>query len=217
MSKIAFKELRDAVVNEAILATNAYLLLTGLALPQARQSLLHEHYPFIVENFVRALTEQVLMTVCRLFDPKKDRRLASLSNFLRGVVPEHGRPTDVPPEFALRRVEFEQGIPGFLAEIATRWKTLSRHRNAYLAHRDLSAVALADITHHDIRECFGLAQDVVGGYCSAYEDATQTFHLAGLKEDLPRFLKWCRLDDYERHFNEDMRLLERRLREESHP
>lgn len=217
MSEIRFEDIRDAVDNEVVLATNAYVLLTDLAVPLAKQPLLCEHYPFLVGNLVDALAGQVLMTVCRLFDPDNDPRHASLHNFLRRVVSHHGGPTDAPPEFAARWVKYEEAIPDFLAEIVARWKILARHRSAYLAHRDLSKMALPEMRYSDVRECLDLAQEVVAGYFSTYEDKTRLFHIGGFEHDPPRFLKWCRLDDYESHFNKDMEQLERKLREEGHP
>jgi AbiU2 len=216
MSEIPFETTRDAVDNEVVLATNAYLLLTDLAVPLAKQPLLYEHYPFLVGNLLDALAGQVLMTVCRLFDPDNDPRHASLSNFLRSVVSHHGGPTAAPPKLAARRVKYEEAIPDSLAAIATRWKILVRHRSAYLAHRDLSKMALREMTYSEVRECLDLAQEVVAGYFSAYEDTTRLFHIDGFEHDPPRFLKWCRLDDYERHFNEDMARQEKKRRGEDH-
>jgi len=61
-----FPEVKDAVLTEVLPGTNAYALLTMLALPMRNQPRLREHYPFLVGNLVDALTGQVLMTVSPL-------------------------------------------------------------------------------------------------------------------------------------------------------
>ena len=60
------------------------------------------------------------------------------------------------------------------------------------------------MTYSDIRECFEFGQAILRDYLSAFEDAIQYFDIAGVKNDPSRFLKWCRLDDYEKHFDEDI-------------
>ncbi len=77
MREIAFEDIRDAVDSEVVLATNAHALLTDLALPLTKQPLLHQHYPFIVGNLLHALEGQVLMAVCRLFDPDQNPHATS--------------------------------------------------------------------------------------------------------------------------------------------
>jgi len=213
-ARIPFEKIRAAVVSEVTHVSNAYVLLPDLAIPMAKQPLLVAHYPFLVGNLVGSLAGQVLMTVCRLFDPDDDPRHASLSNFLRSIVPHHGRPTGTPPRLAVLRIKYEEAIPDFLAAIASRWKILVRHRSAYLAHRDLSKVALPEMSYNDVGACLQLAREVLADYFTAYEDKTRRFHIGGFEHGAPRFLKWCRLDEYERHFNEEMaRQDEKRRRE----
>jgi hypothetical protein len=104
-----------------------------------------------------------------------------------------------------RRQEYEASIPRLLDEIRTRWKTLVVHRSAYLAHRDVSKRQLHAITYANVRIAFEWAQRVLADYFTTYEETTQLFEIAGLKNDPPRFLEWCRLDNYKRHFDEDMK------------
>ena len=190
------------MVSEVTHVANAYVLLMDLAVPMAKQPLLLEHYPFLVGNLLDALAGQVLMTVCRLFDPDDDLRHASLNNFLRSVVQYYGRPIAAPQRLAALRFKYEKTIPDFLAAIANHWKVLMRHRSAYLAHRDLSKVALPHLTYSDVGACIELAQEVLADYFTAYEDRSREFHIGGFEHDPPRFLEWCRLDDYSRHFKE---------------
>src|SRR5262249_41191372 len=126
-----FGEIKAVVLNEVIQATNAYTLLTGLAFPMRNQALFYQHYPYLVDSLVTALTGQVLMTVCRLFDPDDDPRHASLTNLLNQVRPHHANDIAVPAYCLRRRQEFERRIPDFLADIKARWKTLVVHRSAY--------------------------------------------------------------------------------------
>ena len=198
-----FDEIKTAVRGEVISATNTYTLLTQLAFPMMNQPLLYQHYPFIVHSLYDALSGQVLMTVCRLFDPDEDPRHASPSTFLRRIVEHHSQDRD-PSHLAWRR-EFEAKIGGRLSEIKGRWSPLAQYRSAYLAHRDVSKRALPQITFQEIRECFEWGQRVLREYFVAYEDSTHYFDIAGVKNDPPRFLAWCRLDDYRRHFDEDMK------------
>src|SRR5262249_1427965 len=128
-----FTEIRDVVKNEVIDATNAYTLLTQLAFPLRNQPLLHQHYPYLIDNLVTALTGQVLMTVCRLFAPDEDPRPASLTTFLNGVEPHHAHDQNVAARLVVWRNEYSQRIPTYLTEIKTRWKILVQHRSAYLA------------------------------------------------------------------------------------
>jgi hypothetical protein len=210
----AFTEIRDVVKNEVIDATNAYTLLTQLAFPLRNQLLLHQHYPYLIDNLVIALTGQVLMTVYRLFDPDEDPRHASLTTFLKGIEPYHAKDKNVAARLVVWRDEFSQRIPAYLTDIKTRWKVLVQHRSAHLAHRDLSKRNLPPVTYSYFRECFEQAQRVIGGYLTAYEDTTQFFDIAGVKDDPERFMRWCRLDNYERHFKEDMQRRKKKLLDE---
>ena len=209
-----FTEIREVVRNEVIDATNAYTLLTDLAFPLVNQPLLNQHYPYLIGRLVTALTGQVLMPVCRLFDPADDLRHASLTTFLKGIAPHHANDKGVPVRLNVHRYEYQQQIPEFLSDIKARWKIIVQHRSAYLAHRDLSKRNLPQVTYGYFRECFEQAQRVLGEYFAAYEDATQLFEIAGLKHDPQRFLEWCRLDDYERHFNEHMQRWEKKLQQD---
>src|SRR5262245_30944455 len=109
-----FAEIKAVVLNEVIHATNAYTLLTGLAFPMRNQPLLYQHYPYLVDSLVTALTGQVLMTVCRLFDPDDDPRHASLTNFLNQASPHHANDIAVPAYCWPRRQEFERRIAQFI-------------------------------------------------------------------------------------------------------
>jgi hypothetical protein len=197
--KITFEQIETAVVNEIVLVTNAYVLLTDFAFPIARQRLLGDHFPFFVGNLNDALRGQVLIAICRLFDPDKDPRLASLTTFLQHVVGHHASDAHGNPRSLGRRKEYERRIPEYLADIRKRWKLLVIHRNAYLAHLDLTKKP-PGMAYRFLRECFEQAQAVVAGYYIAYQDTTRLFDLPGLKRDAARLLEWCRLDDYERHF-----------------
>lgn len=154
------------------------------------------------------------MPICRLFDPDEDPRHASLTTFLKGIERHHAEDKNVAARLAARRHEYTQGIPGYFTDVKTRWKIIVQHRSAYLAHRDLSKRNLPPVSYGYLRECFEQAQQVIAGYFAAYEDTTQLFDIAGVKHDPQRFMEWCRLDDYERHFREDMQRREKKWRDE---
>jgi len=199
-----FQEIKKAVLDEVIYATNTYTLITELAFPLRKQSRLCDHYPFIVDSIYNAFSWQVLLSVCRLLDPADDHRIASLATFLRRVETLHAQDQDVPSHLLQRRAAFTARIPDLLRGIDERWKRLVQHRNAYLAHRDLTKTNLPVMTYSDIRECFEFGQTILRDYLSAFEDATQFFDIVGVKDDPGRFLKWCRLDSYQKHFDEDL-------------
>jgi hypothetical protein len=215
MSKVTFEQIQTAVVNEIVLVTNAYALLTDFAFPIARQGLLRDHYPFFVDNLNDALRGQVLIGICRLFDPSQRRRdFASLTNFLQRVAGHHASDPHVDLQGLERRKEYARRIPEHLADIRERWKPLVIHRNAYLAHLDLTKTP-PEMTYRFLRECFEQAQAVVAAYSAAYQDTTRLFDIPGVKRDAARLLEWCRFDDYERQFREDME--KRKLRAEERP
>jgi hypothetical protein len=203
MGKVPFDEIRAVVVSEIVGVTNSYVFLTDFALRVAEQPLFSKHYPFFVSTLSDAFRSHVLLAICRLFDPDADPRLASLTNFLQRVGPHHASDQDVKPDSIARRRDYEGQIPAYLADIRDRWKQLVIHRNGYLAHMDLTKTPL-DMTYRFLRECFEQAQAVVGGYYTAYRHTARFFELRGLDHDAARLLEWCRLDDYERHFSEDM-------------
>lgn len=45
MSTVTFDEVRDALVHEIVVASNAYVLLTNFVFPGGKQQLLSGHYP----------------------------------------------------------------------------------------------------------------------------------------------------------------------------
>ena len=214
MSEIPFEKIRDTVVEEIVGVTNAYVLLTDFAFPIGRQGLLSAHYPFLVGTLTDAFQAYVLLGTCRLFDPRPDRRNATLSHFLRRVVAYHAADKDVKPKARARRKRYESHINKYLDDIKGRWRPLVGHRNAYLVHRDLTQTP-PDMTYKFLRQCFEQAQKVVAGYYAAYRDTARLFDLPGVRADSARLLVWCRFDDYERHFNEDMERWEKKFRKEN--
>jgi hypothetical protein len=206
---VAFDDLKTAVRGELIDATSTYRLLTKLVFPMYEQQRLHDHFPLILSSLYESLSRNVLMTVCRLFDPTTDPRHASLSNLLRRVEAHHSG-EDVPRHLLERRAAFVQAIPGRLGAIVERWPPLAQHRSAYLAHRDLTKTKLPEVLFADVWAAVELATDILGHYFSAYEDAGHMFEYANVEHEPQEFLKWCRLDDYAAHF---VRHLEQRRRE----
>jgi len=45
MSTVTFDEVRDALVHEIVVVSNAYVLLTNFVFPGGKQQLLSDHYP----------------------------------------------------------------------------------------------------------------------------------------------------------------------------
>jgi hypothetical protein len=199
-----FTTVKQTVLNEVLTATNTYGLLTSLIFRLYNQRQLRLRYPFIINSLYRSVTGHVIMTVCRLFDPDTDRRHVSLSNFLRRVRSHHENASSLSPEFREKRLEFEAQIPERLEEIKAGWTPLATYRNAYLAHRDLTKSGPADFTFADLRKRIEMAQQIIGEYALAYENASQVFEVLELEREPEEFMRWCRLDDYERHLLEDI-------------
>ena len=195
-----FEEIKQAVYGDILRATNAHGLLTRLIFPLCKQERLLRHYHLVIEGLHDALIVDVVLTVCRLFDPVADYRHATLVNCLRGV---QGLASEIPPERQqAARSECYQNTRAMGEEIRARWKTnLVVYRSAELAHRDLTKVLPRDVSLADIRECIELAQDIWRRYILAFEDAgMKGFEFIVMESQPGQFLEWCRLDDYERHF-----------------
>jgi hypothetical protein len=213
VSEVPFEKIRDRVVNEITAVTNAYVLLTDFAFPVARQSRVSDHYPFFVDSLVDAFRGQILLAVCRLFDPGHNWRNATLSNFLRRVGTHHASDQDVDSNRRARRRRYERQIVKYLSDIEDRWKQLVIHRNAYVAHMDLTKTRLPAMTYKSLRQCFNQAQKMVGGYYAAYHDTAPFLDISRLKKDAASLLAWCRLDNYERHIKEERGPIENKLRQ----
>jgi hypothetical protein len=199
MTPVPFDDLKAALRGEVIDATSTYRLLTKLVFPMYEQQKLHDHYPFILSSLYASLSRNVVMTVCRLFDPANDQRHASLSTLLRRVSAHHAS-DDPAPHLVERRKAYVEAIPAGLKAIEDRWPPLAQHRSAYLAHRDLTKTKLPEVLFTDIWAAIEQAQEILSRYFSAYEDAGQMFEYTNVEHEPKDFLEWCRLDDYATHF-----------------
>jgi AbiU2 len=178
-----FDEIKDAVLKETIFVTSTYALLTRVVFPIYNEPRMRRAYPLIVPLLKSVFTGDVLMALCRLFDPSRNGRgesYASLTNLLTRIGPHHAG-DDVTAAVAQRRHRFQRTIPRLLEGIETHWGTLVIHRNAYLAHRDLSKVTMVEqtsLTYGDIRAAIEHAQRIVGGYRGAFEGVDPTMMLS---------------------------------------
>jgi len=77
-----------------------------------------------------------------------------------------------------RRKKYERRIPKYLKDIRKRWKPLVIHRNAYLAHMDLTKTPPL-MTYRFLWVCCKQAQAVDGGYHAAYRDTARFFEVPG--------------------------------------
>jgi hypothetical protein len=141
----------------------------------------------------------VIMTVCRLFDPNRHWRQASLSTFLRRVERHDVNDRKLPARFRAERRAFKQRIPKRLKEIETGWLPLAVYWSACLAHRDLTKSGSTCMTFLDIRSRIESAEEIIGEYMLAYDDTSQVFRAIGSEDEPQRFITWCRLDDYDKH------------------
>jgi hypothetical protein len=120
------------------------------------------------------------------------------------VVAHHATDPDVSPHERSLRAEFETAIPERLTAIKGRWRVLTLHRHGYLAHRDLTKLEmLPPITYQDIRDAIEWAQAVCAAYVGAYgANELPVWRMPAMETEPERFLRWCRLDDYEKHLDE---------------
>ena len=120
-----FDELSHDVWEQIVGATNNYDLLTHLLFPIVNQPLLRSHYSYTTKALVNAVSEHVLLAVCRLFDPKRDQRMASICNLLRGAPQHHAGDGSLSTQRRERRAEFDSELP--------RRLTLLKHRSGNVA------------------------------------------------------------------------------------
>ena len=204
-----FDELSHDVWKQIVGATNNYDLLTRLLFPIVNQPLLRSHYSYTTRALVNAVSEHVLLAVCRLFDPKRDPRMASICNLLRGAPQQHAGDGSLSTQQRERRAEFDSELPRRLTLLKHRWETLlAIHRNAYLAHRDLTKLdALPPMKYQDIRDAIEVAQTYYAAYAYAYRNTDKQSHwkLLSFETEPQAFLEWCRLDNYQKHYQEDQR------------
>jgi hypothetical protein len=85
--------------------------------PLMNQSEVLDHYPWLVPRLYLAVTGEVIMTLTRLFETKKDQRKASLVTFL-GHVQE--LPLDGMGEVKEPKQQYREKIPSFLTRHRSR-------------------------------------------------------------------------------------------------
>lgn len=192
----AFGEITETVRNDVIRATSDYGLIKEMFFPLMNQPKLLDHYPWLVPRLYLAVTGEIIMTLSRLFETKKDHRKASLIMFLGGV---RQLPIDDGDRLCGRKRAYVDRIPAFLVEIGSVEEKLIWYRNAYLAHNDLTKVDRVDIKWAEVPSFIEKAQAILKGYFSAFEEADQRFEVVNLGWEPKQFLEWCRLDEYAVH------------------
>jgi len=189
------EKVRDAVTHDVIRVTSDYALVQRLLLPMVRQPKLLEHYPSLVVQFYSAVTGNVILTLCRLFDDSNEMAQATLKTFLRHL---KGRPPGKGDEERVK--QFRRDIDGWLKRIGEIKKRLDGYRNTVLVHNDLTKVGGdKPIEFKEVEEFIALAQEILGRYYSAHERVSQRFLVVNVEWEPKQFLEWCRLDDYAEH------------------
>lgn len=191
-------EVTETVRNDVIRATSDYGLIKEVFFSVMNQPALLDHFPWLVPRLYLAVTGEIIMTLCRLFETKRDPRKASLAMFLEGV-------GQLPIEDGDRLCERKRVYLGrksdFLAEIRLVEGRLAGYRNAYLAHNDLTKVGRVDIVKwEEVRSFIENAQAILKGYFSAFQESDQRFEVVNLGWEPEQFLRWCRLDKYSEHW-----------------
>jgi len=186
------------VRNDVIRAASDYQLIKEIFFSVMNQPKLLEHYPWLVPRLYLAVTGEIIMTLCRLFETKRDPRKASLVMFLNGV---RQLSIDDDDRLGERKRAYLRRTSALLAEIESVEKKLVGHRNAYLAHNDLTKVGRVDIIKwNEVHSFIEKAQAILKGYFSAFQESDQKFEVVNLGWEPQQFLQWCRLDKYAEHW-----------------
>lgn len=194
-----FTEVLETVQRDVTRVASHYPLVTGFFFKIMNQRELVDHYPWLLEDLFLAVTDDIIMTLGRLFETSDDPRTACLTTFLLGVELHHAGDAGVRPHLKERRAGFLGKIETWRREIKAVEKRLALHRNASLAHNDLTKVGRSDIRWTEIKDMISLAEGVLKEYFHAFHETDQRFVLANVEWELDNFLKWCRLDDYVAH------------------
>lgn len=199
MKEPRFEEILETINRDVIRVASHYPLITGLFFKIMNQRELVDHYPWLLDDLFLAVTGDIVMTLGRLFEASEDPRTACLTTFLLGVEPHHAGNADVKSQLKERRAAFIKKIEPWRREIKAVEKRLTLHRNANLAHNDLTKVGRSDIKWSEIKDMISLAESILKAYFHAFHETDQKFVLANVEWELDAFLKWCRLDDYAAH------------------
>jgi hypothetical protein len=213
MKQIPFPDLLETVTRDTVRACSHYPLVTGFFFKVMNQVELVNHYRWLLPDLFLAVTGGIVMTLGRLFEFTDDRRTASLVTFLRRVESHHAADADVRSYLKERRAIFISSIDSWLSEIQAANKRIIVARNADLAHNDFTKVGKSDITWTEIREYIDLAEGVLKDYLHAFEGVDQRVVVVNVESELEGFLEWCRLDDYNRHRDNERNARRTRLEE----
>lgn len=199
MKKPSFADILETVQRDVTRVVSHYPLITGLFFKIMNQRELVDHYPWLLNDLYVAVTGDIVMTLGRLFETSEDPRTACLTTFLLGVEPHHAGDAEVKSLLKERRAEFIERIEAWRDQIKAAEKQLALHRNANLAHNDLTKVGRSDITWTEIKDILSLAEGILKAYFHAFHETDQRCVVANVEWELDSFLRWCRLDDYAAH------------------
>ena len=189
----SFTEIRDAITQDVIRVTSDYALVQRLLVPMVKQPKLLEHYPSLVVQLHSAVTRNVILALCRLFDDASDMVQATLKTFLRHL-------KDRPPSEDDRVRRYRKDIDAWLRQVVQIKERLDGFRNTALVHNDLTKIeGDKPIEFKEVEEFTALAQEILKRYYSAYEKVDQRFLVVNVEWEPKAFLEWCRLDDYTEH------------------
>jgi len=142
----------------------------------------------------------------RLYDVKRDPRKASLTTLITRV-------NELPP--AKRGPGFAPAVPGVQADIKAAEKILAPWRNAFWAHRDLTKILSGNLRWADLSGFIERAKEIAQACAIAAGRTPVSFRLLEAEREPVQFLEWCRLDNYEKHFQDHMARWKRRIRAEA--
>jgi len=200
--KIPFDALAQATRSEVVKASSDAALLEGLIFPLIKQQRLWDHYPALLHGLWAAVWSSLYMTLCRLFEFKDDRRLASLANLLRRLQEGQRPSTPTPDRWEDARAEFLSSVQSRLEDIRRIDSELAFLRSGYLAHRDVTKATdheKAQIAFERLTGLLRLSQELVSEYLLAFRDESQSYQPANYPREPEQFLNWCRLDNYATH------------------
>lgn len=195
-----FADIRGTVERDTIRVASHYRLVTDFFFKVMKQQELVNHYPWMLEELMLAVTSSIVMTLGRLFEWTDDPRRACLNTFLLGVEFQHSADTAGLPEHAKeRRAAYFARIPEWQQVIKKTHAQLALRRNFDLAHNDLTKVGKTDLTWLQLNDMISVATEILGRYFGTFEATDHRFVVTNADHEPEAFLKWCRLDDYNAH------------------
>lgn len=207
----SLEEIEEIIFNELSNTHCNYKYMVDVIFPLLNQNAIRKVYPAILIRMQTTAQQAIIIGLSKLLDTSRDQKIIHLKKFINSA-------RKVPLNMILRKDQWDDFLEKseeFLKEIPSLKHNLDPLRNRFYAHlMPIIPDPPEKTTWEFWRKILERMENIFNLYQGAVKDKnTSQFWTTNLDYEPQNFLKWCRLDDFKQHREEELK--KRKIRNKS--